>query len=292
AGAVIFRQQRKYAQLQLEQTRELEQKVDERTHLLRNEIEDRKRAEKRLRKTQNQLIEAAKLAALGKMSATIAHEVSQPLAALNTTLASARLHADRNQTEALENKLSAAQNMTGRLHRMLKHLKSFARRSAPKAGNVNVNDTIDAALAVLEPKIKAVDVAIARDVDAKLKVFADDLQLQQVLVNVIANAIDATQERETRLVTIKATKASATIILSVHDTGKGINLDHQADPFEPFQTTKVTGEGLGLGLAITREIVERHGGHISLANHPHGGAIVSISLPAARLSSEVEPELA
>ncbi|MEL6436277.1 MAG: ATP-binding protein, partial [Pseudomonadota bacterium] len=281
AGVIIARQRLGLVRLQRAQNRMLEVKVTTRTRELRDEIEERKRAETALRQTQDQLIEAAKLAALGKMSAAIAHEVSQPLAALETTLASARIHAKRDDKPALDGKLVAATDMTGRLRRMLKHLKSFARRGQRVVKPVQISATIQSALAVLEPKTKEVGAAITARCAEELFAQADDIQLQQVVVNVLANALDAVQDLQTRDVSISARKHDETIVIDVRDSGRGLGTMTMDEAFEPFATSKITGEGLGLGLAITREIVEHHGGEVSIGDHVDGGAVVTITLAAA-----------
>ncbi|MEL6202765.1 MAG: ATP-binding protein [Pseudomonadota bacterium] len=286
AALTIARQRRRYAQLQQAQNRDLEAKVTVRTRELRTEIEERKRAEENLHQTQAQLIQAAKLAALGKMSATIAHEVSQPLAALQTTLASAKHMANKSDGKPVTEKLDTAINMTGRLNRMLKHLKSFARQGPPRAQVVSLSLSVTAALAVLDPKIRHLGVNISSNVQPPLRVKADDIQLQQVVVNIVSNAIDAVAPCERREISITAKRINDVAALTVRDSGNGFMDVQPRDAFEPFLSTKITGEGLGLGLAITREIVERHNGQIELADHADGGAVVTVSLPAA--SNEVQ----
>ncbi|MEO0544077.1 MAG: ATP-binding protein [Pseudomonadota bacterium] len=281
ATTVIARQRSRYTQLQQAQNRDLEAKVTLRTQELRTEIEERKRAEENLHQTQAQLIQAAKLAALGKMSATIAHEVSQPLAALQTTLASAKHMAENSQGASVSEKLGNAINMTGRLNRMLKHLKSFARQGTPRTQHVNLSQSVNASLAVLDPKARQVGVKIKTKVKPTLNVKADDIQLQQVIVNIVSNAIDAVKPCARREITITAEALGEKIALSVRDTGEGFASMQPKEALEPFATSKVTGEGLGLGLAITREIVERHGGHIHLDDHADGGAVVTVEMPAA-----------
>ncbi|MEO1747676.1 MAG: ATP-binding protein [Pseudomonadota bacterium] len=283
AALTIARQRRRYTQLQQAQNRDLEAKVTVRTRELRSEIEERKRAEENLHQTQAQLIQAAKLAALGKMSATIAHEVSQPLAALQTTLASAKHMANKSDGKPVTEKLDTAIDMTGRLNRMLKHLKSFARQTPPRAQEVSLSQSVTAALAVLDPKIRNIGVKIKSSVQPGLKVTADDIQLQQVVVNIVSNAIDAVASCERRQIGITSERTGDMIVLTVRDTGNGFIDVQPREAFEPFLSTKITGEGLGLGLAITREIVERHGGEIALADHPYGGAVVTVSLPAAHV---------
>lgn len=281
AALVIARQRRRYHQLQQAQNRDLETKVTIRTRELRTEIDERKRAEENLHQTQAQLIQAAKLAALGKMSATIAHEVSQPLAALQTTLASANHMANGAHEGPVREKLKTAINMTGRLNRMLKHLKTFARQGTPRTQDVSLAHTVNAALAVLDPKTRHVGVKIKNKLQSALRVKADDIQLQQVIVNIVSNAIDAVANCNRKEIMISSVQIDETVALSVRDTGEGFVNMQPSEAIEPFASSKITGEGLGLGLAITREIVERHGGRIELADHRDGGALVTVTLPAA-----------
>ncbi|MEO1703239.1 MAG: ATP-binding protein [Pseudomonadota bacterium] len=281
AALVIARQRRRYHQLQQAQNRDLETKVTIRTRELRTEIDERKRAEENLHQTQAQLIQAAKLAALGKMSATIAHEVSQPLAALQTTLASANHMANGAHEGPVREKLKTAIDMTGRLNRMLKHLKTFARQGTPRTQDVSLAHTVNAALAVLDPKTRHVGVKIKNKLQSALRVKADDIQLQQVIVNIVSNAIDAVANCNRKEIMISSVQIDETVALSVRDTGEGFVNMQPSEAIEPFASSKITGEGLGLGLAITREIVERHGGRIELADHRDGGALVTVTLPAA-----------
>ncbi|MEN0000806.1 MAG: ATP-binding protein [Pseudomonadota bacterium] len=292
AAAVIARQRRRYVHLQQAQNRDLEAKVTLRTQELRSEIDERKRAEENLRQTQTQLIQAAKLAALGKMSATIAHEVSQPLAALQTTLASATHLVNNKDTKPLSAKLNTAADMTGRLNRMLKHLKSFARQSKPRSQTVNLQNAVTAALAVVDPKAKSSQAIITADIVPGLYVSADEIQLQQAIVNVVANAIDAVAGSKDgeRTIAIRARQTGKLVLITVRDNGPGFGEIRPQEAFEPFSTTKITGEGLGLGLAITREIVERHNGRIEIDDHPDGGAVVTIVLAAAQIAVE-QPQI-
>jgi len=248
--------------------------------LLQAEVDERRRTEERLRAAQNELVQAGKLAALGQMSAAIAHEVNQPLAAIRTFMASTKIFLQRGKSEQVVKNLDLIEGLAERVANITNHLKTFARKSEPGHPEpVDVVRAIDGALFLVESQIKAAGVAIARDIESDLWVNGYAVQLEQVLLNLIGNAIDAVGGTPRPEITIRAHAADETISIAVADNGHGIPAELISRIFDPFVTTKPVGKGLGLGLSISYGIVQDFHGHIRAANRPAGGAEVVIELP-------------
>ncbi|WP_421857985.1 sensor histidine kinase [Oricola sp.] len=289
AGAlVIMRQRQSILRMKLDRNAELEAKVTERTAALAQEIEERKRTEAELRDAQESLVQSAKLAALGRMSAAIAHEVSQPLAAMDMTLATAGLHTKSGDTGRTATALDHARETVRRMQRMVKHLKTFAKRDAGKLSNVDIQACIDGAVALAEPRRKAVDATIgfgARTRDVGVR--AGPVRLEQVFLNVLINALDAVDGRPVRNVTVDINRTGDKVCVRIADTGVGIADADLARIAEPFFSTKETGEGLGLGLSISTSIIEDFGGSLRLESEPGKGTAVMIELPSAPVTVSV-----
>ncbi|MFC3723704.1 sensor histidine kinase [Neoaquamicrobium sediminum] len=282
AGAGLYmRQRRQLTRARLHAHAELERRVVERTAELNRQVEDRRRAEAELRQAQESLIQAAKLAALGRMSAAIVHEVSQPLAAMENTLASTGLLASRGDAAAVADKVRSARDLVRRIQRTVKLLKSFARNEPVRLEPVDV----DKAMAV------AVELAAARATEqgaqVKLRksssppsVLANTTRLEQVILNLVVNALDAVKERPEGEVELWSEHDGQRVRLFVRDNGAGIP-DHLRERIaEPFFTTKLTGEGLGLGLSISRAILDEFGGGMNFETREEGGCTFRIDLPA------------
>lgn len=292
AVSLFFWQRRQITRLRLEQNVVLEQRVAERTEALAHEIEERKRTEIELRETQESLIHAAKLAALGRMSAAIVHEVSQPLSALDNTLAAAGLHAERQATPQVLRNLGSARDLLRRMQRTVKHLKTFSRKEASTLEAVDIAGVLEAAREIVEPRAREAGVSIGSQVAAGLPaVSGSPIRLEQVMINLLLNAIDATAAAGNTEVTISASRDRARLTVSIADTGAGIPDDIRERIFEPFFTTKTTGEGLGLGLSISRAILEEFGGRLSFEPQKAGGTLTLVELPL-HATSAARTELA
>jgi two-component system C4-dicarboxylate transport sensor histidine kinase DctB len=275
----------------------LKVEVERRTSELREtnasleaEIEERSRTENKLRMTQNELVQAGKLAALGQMSAAIAHEINQPLAAIRTFIASTRIFAERGDITQVSGNLEIINNLANRMASVTSHLKIFARKSEPgRPDPVLVGQAIDGALFLVDSQIKASGARIEKTVEAPdLQVTGYLVQLEQVMVNLISNALDAVADVKNPWIGIRAWTSAGRAYIRVSDNGPGIPADLINRIFDPFVTTKPVGRGLGLGLSISYGIVQDFNGHIRAANRPEGGAELTIDLPV-RVTKAVSP---
>ncbi|WP_404401964.1 ATP-binding protein [Pelagibacterium halotolerans] len=283
-------QRRQLTRIKLEQNAVLERRVAERTRELAHEIEVRKRTETELRETHDSLIHAARLAALGRMSAAIVHEVSQPLAALDSRLAAADLHAERNAPAEVRRNLRSGRDLLKRMKRTVTHLKTFSSRQDPAPLEpVDIAHVIEAAYDIVEPKAREAGIALEVQAMSGLPaVTGDPIRLEQVFINLMLNAIDATRTAGNSHVGISAALRDTNVVVAIADTGAGIPEDLRERIFEPFFTTKTTGEGLGLGLSITHTILEEYGATLSFASNTDGGTLTTVALPlhVARLHTE------
>ncbi len=275
------------SQEQLQRTLdEQEERIRERTaelrasnRLLQHEIVERTRAETVLRQAQDELVQAGKLAALGQMSAGITHELNQPLAAIRTFAASGRLLLERGQPEQAVANFGRIQELTERMATLTNQLKAFARKSGGKQAPVAVAPAVRQALALVEHLTGPRQVELELELPAEeLLVLADQLRLEQVLVNLFANATDAMKAAPQRRLRIAAEADSERVRLSVADTGGGVDPQVLPHIFEPFFTTKGAGEGLGLGLSIAFGIIRDWGGALTARNDA-AGACFTIDLP-------------
>ena len=252
-------------------------KLKELNKRLTEEIKQRKRVEKNLLAVEQTLEQHSKLAALGEMSAAISHELNQPLAAMKTYLAGASLLLKRNRPNETVTALIRIDDLIQRMGGITKQLKSFARKNTESFVPLNFNEAFLSAIAIMEPQLKQTKVKIETFIEPEpIIIMADQQRLEQVIINLLRNALDAVMDVEEPEIKISLYKDTSAIF-SIKDNGKGIsNLE---TIFEPFQTTKDLGKGLGLGLAISSNIISELGGTLQGKNLSSNGAEFKITLP-------------
>lgn len=247
---------------------ELERKVEERTRTLRA--------------AQDELVHAAKLATVGQISAGLAHEINQPLAALRTLSGNAVKFLRRGDVATAESNLDRIGGIVDGLGTLTNQLKSFARKSSGTSGPVDVRRAVDNALFLLDQRLRRANVAVSTEIEAEqVTALCDANRLEQVMVNLVANALDAIEGTASPTLRLHGWREGTRVVIEVRDNGPGLPEHVRAHLFEPFFTTKESNRGLGLGLAISLEIVHHFGGMLTGANHPEGGAVFTVTLPAA-----------
>ena len=247
---------------------------------LHSEVDERRRTEARLRDTQNSLVQAGKLAALGQMSAAIAHEINQPLAAIRTFVASTKVYSERKDRGKVAANLDLISGLAERMANITSHLKTFARKSEPgKPEIVDVDRAVQGAMLLMESQLRLAGVAVGIDVPRNVFVQGYAVQLEQVMVNLLQNSLHAVSEVEKPNVKLEVLPSDTSVRIRVTDNGAGFDKEHLDRIFDPFFTTKAIGKGLGLGLSISYGIVRDFGGEIRAANRTEGGAEMLIELP-------------
>jgi two-component system C4-dicarboxylate transport sensor histidine kinase DctB len=284
---VLLVQRRRIIAQRLADHERLEQRVAERTedlHIanaaLREEIADRIRAENAQREAQAGLVQAAKMASLGQALAGVAHEVSQPVAALTTHIASARLVAAQKQDADIGSILSTMDRVVDRLAALTGHLKTFARKETRIEMQADLGAVLANALDLVDHKLRAfgIDVEYTRH-RGQLVVTGNPVHLEQVFINLIANAADAMEHTAIRVLSIGIRAEGRNVEIAVSDTGSGIPEGELANLFDPFYSTKEAGRGLGLGLSISYGLVRDIGGAITVASVPGKGSTFTVRLP-------------
>jgi two-component system C4-dicarboxylate transport sensor histidine kinase DctB len=244
---------------------------------LQREIAERERVQQTLAVAEQTLAQSSKLAALGEMSAAVSHELNQPLAAMKTYLAGARLLLQRRRGEEALSSFQRIDDLIDRMGAITRQLKSYARKGGEAFEPVDVKQAISSALSMMEPQLKARVIRITRTLPrSPVMVLADRVRLEQVIINLLRNAIDATRGLAAPEIEILLS-AGETATLAVRDNGHGI--ENLETLFEPFYTTKKPGEGVGLGLAISSGIVNDMGGRLTARNGETGGAVFEVQLP-------------
>ena len=266
---------------------ELERKIAERTadlsasnQRLLAEVHEREQTEANLRQAQDGLVQAGKLAVIGQMSTSVAHELNQPLAALRTLSANAARFLERGALDVAGSNLQAIGELVDRMGRITGSLRAFARRSDGQ-GRAQLGQAIEAALFLLHTRLEQEPLELHRDcADAELNI--DQTRLEQILVNLLSNALDAVREQPQRHIWLSGTVAADGYRLEVRDSGPGIPPDVRAHLFEPFFTTKPGEKGLGLGLTLSASLAAAAGGSLVVRHPQEGGSAFVLHLPITR----------
>jgi two-component system C4-dicarboxylate transport sensor histidine kinase DctB len=286
----------------------LEKRVKERTEdltttneKLLEEISQRQKTQLELKATQEELIQAAKLAVVGNMSASINHEINQPLTAIKSYSQNALIYQERNMPEKVTGNLKHIIGLTDRLANIVSQFKSFTKKSSGGQAPVLVQTSINETLAIIKHQAQKASVEIITDVpEEALYILGDGIRLEQVFVNIVSNAMQAMKNMKAKTIYINVSKVKMNVSkeddtqvnliqgtgtqtfeqvdITFRDTGPGILADNIDKIFEPFFTTKESF-GLGIGLSISQRIIESMQGVLVVNNHDLGGAIFTISLP-------------
>ncbi len=248
------------------------------------DITEKKRAEAHTQTLQDELAHVARLSAMGQLSSALAHELNQPLSAVMNYVGAARRRLAKIEDEAagkVRELLDKAVNETDRAGQIIHRLRGFLEKREPIHSDDDLNDMMKDAIALGQGGAADDNVEVRATLEPGLPhVLADRVQIQQVVVNLLRNAIEAMQSSPTRTVTISTYSAGPNFVeVSMSDTGPGIPDEVAARLFEPFVTTKSTG--MGVGLSICRTIVEAHGGQLWMTPNPDGGTIFRFQLPVS-----------
>ena len=283
----ILRQKLEAKALLEQANAQLESKVARRTRALtdtnarlRKEVAERQQAEQTLRAAQDELVQAAKLAVLGQLAAGITHELAQPLGAMRTLSGNAVEFMKRGNLATVEQNLGIIARLADQMGRIITPLKTFARKSPAIPAATDVAHAVGAALFLLDQRLARAGITVINHCEpGRAVAWCDQNRLEQVLINLIRNAGDAMADSPRKTLTLAAAPADDGVVLRISDTGCG--QPEGGALFEPFFTPKPPGEGLGLGLAISRDIVREFGGDLRAEHCPEGGACFSVHLPAA-----------
>ncbi|NSY40728.1 sensor histidine kinase [Leisingera sp. ANG59] len=271
-GAALARAEREEAQLR---------RANE---MLASEIEDRRTAERRLKRTQDELERASRLAALGRLAASVTHELGQPIAAMRNHLVAAEI--DRKGRSGLPDKIGA---LVDRMEGITRQLKFFATPDAEAQAAVDLNAAMRASAALVAPNLEEAGAGLRLDLcPAPVSVQGSRLRIEQVMTNLLRNAIDASEDSAAPLIEARTGAADGEVWFDIKDNGHGLGEATLADLQEPFVTTRESGRGMGLGLAISAGIVQDHGGTMTACNRDAGGAVFRVAFPV-RPAEEEQP---
>ncbi len=237
---------------------------------LEAEVEERRAAEEKLRVTQDELIQAGKLAALGQLSVGITHEINQPLTAISSHARSARKWLEQHRPDKATHNLQKIETLLGKVAALTRHLKAFSRKSDGKVSSVSVMPVVNDAIELFANS--SVPILLDCHLTPYAAVKANPIRLEQVLVNLISNAIDAVAENVEPLIVVSVKRDDEKVLIAVKDNGKGILAQDIPHIFDPFYTRKEVGKGLGLGLSIAFNIIKDFGGSIRVSSQPQHGS--------------------
>lgn len=267
-----------------EANNQLERRIAERTQDLRasnerlkGQIRERRQAEETLRRAQDELVQAGKLAAIGQMSTSIAHELNQPLAALRTLSGNTVRFLQRGALDTASTNLHTMNELIDRMGRITASLRSFARRG-DGSGEASLAKAVDATLQVLAGRVEARGLQVHRAF-AEATLAIDQTRLEQILVNLIGNALDATAEQPAPQLWLEGDMHEERYRLLVRDNGHGIDAEARKRLFEPFFTTKPGEQGLGLGLTLSASLAAAAGGSLGVLPATGDGSVFALSLP-------------
>jgi len=257
----------------------LEHTIAERTKDLTAEIGERKRTEAELRATYQELIQSAKLASLGQLSAGIAHELNQPLSAIRYNAHNCSRLIEKDQSQQGQPLLAKIETLADKMAKIINHLKVFARKPSEEVIAVDMASVVDNALELYAPRITRMSCYVSiTGLDDLPSASGDPIRLEQIMVNLIGNALDAMADVSKPALMLQGEFNTPSLRLTVTDNGCGLSEPAKQQLFDPFYTTKEAGEGLGLGLSISRKILLDLGGDISVESNEGDGTRFTITL--------------
>ena len=247
------------------------------TRALRRQRRRLRKLTRQMHRQQQAMAQHEKMVALGQMAAGVAHEIANPLASMDSLLQLTQRHPEKMRPEAV----TTLREQVQRIHQIIQLMKSFAHPAEMEAQTVVINDVVTQAMEMVRFDPRWAKVHCERVLGADVgTVRVMSQAVQQVLVNLIINALDAMETTPSPRLVIRTTRREGWCELEVEDNGPGISPEHRQRLFEPFFTTKPVGKGTGLGLAISYSLVERQGGKISVKTEVGRGTIFTVHLPA------------
>ena len=247
------------------------------------EIEERRAAERQLERIQHELRRTSRLAALGQLAASVNHELAQPIAAIRNHLSVLELRCDA-VSEPTRRAYARIGGLLTRMEGIARQLKFFGKPGGSAMTRFDLSMAVSEALALVQPNLEVQEVLLSlRRVPDPVIVHGDRLRIEQVIVNLLRNGIDAMEECAERRLTVTTAANAGQAVIRVRDTGTGIGTQSAEEMAEPFHTSRDSGRGLGLGLAISWQIVREHGGVLTAwnADEDAGGAVFELRLPLA-----------
>ena len=244
-----------------------------------------------LHETEAQLVQSAKLASLGTLSAGVAHELNQPVAIIRGV--AQQLQDEPDLSADVLDDLKLIEGQTGRMTKIIQHLRTFCRTGGVEMARVDAHEVIQNCFMFVSAQLKAHGVEVELELGEQVPVvLADANELEQVFLNLITNARDALEGRENACITIRSRLQAGQVVIEFADNGTGIPDTVAAHIFDPFFTTKEAGKGTGLGLSISHSILKKHQGEIRVGNRSDGagGAVFTITLPLNAAQEEVETD--
>lgn len=258
-----------------------EAKLRQANELLAVEIEERRTAERRLKRTRAELERASRLAALGRLAASVTHELGQPIAAMRNHLVAAELGGGNG---ALTGRIGG---LVDRMEGITRQLKFFATPGAETFEEVDLNAAMQSAAVLVAPNLEEADAELTLDISpVPALIRGSRLRVEQVMTNLLRNAVDACEDSARPRVQARVGASGAEAWFEVEDNGHGLGDATLADLQEPFVTTRASGRGMGLGLAISADIVKDHDGTMTARNRAEGGALFQVAFRAWQKDDE------
>jgi two-component system, NtrC family, sensor kinase len=264
-------------------TQKLETKVEERTQ--------------QLQAAQKKLVHSDRLASLGQLSASVAHEINNPISGvLNLSMLLQRMLKDDGvppeRLAEFRKYLAQVTSETARVGRIVSDLLAFSRRSKPQRAPADLNRIVKTTLSLVDHKLKLSNVAASSRLAESLPAAqCDASQIQQVVLNLLLNAAEATHSRNERHISVETAAGEGCVVFTISDNGEGIPPENLARIFDPFFTTKSDGKGVGLGLAVSYGIIQAHGGEIEVKSHVGEGTTFTVTLPLEQAKAADEAPL-